>query len=971
MTDTDFIFKQIKILMTEGYFGDEIYKSFRAMHFGQHTNIKVIGDDVYYSHGSKYDGTSWIATTTASAIIKKSGGATTFYANTGLTEGVAFTPTAIITFSSTGTLNVDHIEELTATHGVSVDSVTLKDGGSLTITGGTNTFNLTNGTAVLDVAAGCTVNVDANLTITTALTNQGAAGVLSWGGAYTLTIPATGTAALLATANVFTASQTIQKDAAVALILNTTSAVPTARNFALLASQTSYGDFAIMQSNALGGNPISAGTVRFYISTSGNIGFGGTDALIGDGTYFGNLVCSKPSGAGGTGALFGIKNTNAGDTLSGTWIKSSTSNAGWFVGSNSSGNFQIRYGSGASETTAVAQAVGALSRIEISSSANIQTNYLTNATTNAADTIFTLNHRSTGTAANGFGSILRFALQSSTSYDQLAADINVAWTDATHASRTSAMGFYVVYNGAVSETMRLDGNGSVIINDSGLSTADVRMEGDTATNLFFLDASADVVEIGTTISGAIAKFYPTEITFNETGAATLDFRVEGDTLANLFFIDASADSVFINDTSNNLMTVGLTINQGANDNEIFSLKSSDVAHGATFITETDTFGFFTKYSANDGGFNLYGVSEVTVGANITGVSVTVDTTKTTSSVSSAQVLGGKVVGGALGASSDNQNIFGIQTVRGVASVQTIWLVDKESTMHVLPNGDVSFDVITVQVTGTPTFAWDETNDFFTLNKGISITGGSQYIGDTANANMTIGLTINQGANDDEILVFKSSDVAVGITDYQETDTYANMKKYSANEGGVQLGGWTENIVAIDLSGCYTNSDTTKSTSGLASTIVRSNKKNGTGFGAPTDATNIFALRCHTGASTSTTHIFDENGDITVDGSSTIATYDDYDDVGLLTGLRASLKPYGHELRERFSDWMQYAKPILEEAKIVTYNDDTDGVPFISLKGLHMLEIDAIRQLNEKINVLAKELKETKDKLYLLQGDNYA
>lgn len=47
------------------------------------------------------------------------------------------------------------------------------------------------------------------LTLTTSLTNQGTAGVLNWGGAYTLTVPATGTAALLGTANVFTAPQTI------------------------------------------------------------------------------------------------------------------------------------------------------------------------------------------------------------------------------------------------------------------------------------------------------------------------------------------------------------------------------------------------------------------------------------------------------------------------------------------------------------------------------------------------------------------------------------------------------------------------------------------------------------------------------------------------------------------------------------------------------------------------------------------
>ena len=47
------------------------------------------------------------------------------------------------------------------------------------------------------------------LTLTNSLTNQGGNdGILSWSGAFTLTIPATGTAALLGTANIFTAIQT-------------------------------------------------------------------------------------------------------------------------------------------------------------------------------------------------------------------------------------------------------------------------------------------------------------------------------------------------------------------------------------------------------------------------------------------------------------------------------------------------------------------------------------------------------------------------------------------------------------------------------------------------------------------------------------------------------------------------------------------------------------------------------------------
>jgi len=65
----------------------------------------------------------------------------------------------------TQTVIVDTIDENSPGVGVIVDGVTIKDGGALSITGGTNTFNLTNGTASLDVAAGITAAINSNLTV--------------------------------------------------------------------------------------------------------------------------------------------------------------------------------------------------------------------------------------------------------------------------------------------------------------------------------------------------------------------------------------------------------------------------------------------------------------------------------------------------------------------------------------------------------------------------------------------------------------------------------------------------------------------------------------------------------------------------------------------------------------------------------------------------------------------------------------
>ena len=72
---------------------------------------------------------------------------------------------------------------------------------------------------------------------------------------------------------------------------------------------------------------------------------------------------------------------------------------------------------------------------------------------------------------------------------------------------------------------------------------------------------------------------------------------------------ASTGNVFIGDTDNANSTVGLTINQGANDNEILSLKSSDIGHPFTASTEADTFGYFSKLSPTNGGLVALGFSD--------------------------------------------------------------------------------------------------------------------------------------------------------------------------------------------------------------------------------------------------------------------------------------------------------------------------------------------------------------------------
>lgn len=60
-----------------------------------------------------------------------------------------------------------------------------------------------------------------------------------------------------------------------ALLAVTDSADSAARNWALASNHLVFGDFALLQSNALGGNPVSAGTRRLYVSPAGEVSPGG------------------------------------------------------------------------------------------------------------------------------------------------------------------------------------------------------------------------------------------------------------------------------------------------------------------------------------------------------------------------------------------------------------------------------------------------------------------------------------------------------------------------------------------------------------------------------------------------------------------------------------------------------------------------------------------------------------------------
>lgn len=61
---------------------------------------------------------------------------------------------------------------------------------------------------------------------------------------------------------------------------------------------------------------------------------------------------------------------------------------------------------------------------------------------------------------------------------------------------------------------------------------------------------------------------------------------------------------------------GVCINHGANDGNALTLKNSDVAHGMTALTETDTYASLSKASGGSGGLFIKGFTEGITGIDI-------------------------------------------------------------------------------------------------------------------------------------------------------------------------------------------------------------------------------------------------------------------------------------------------------------------------------------------------------------------
>ena len=205
------------------------------------------------------------------------------------------------------------------------------------------------------------------------------------------------------------------------------------------------------------------------------------------------------------------------------------------------------------------------------------------------------------------------------------------------------------------------------------------------------------------------------------------------------------------------------------------------------------------------------------------------------------------------------------------------------------------------------------------------------------------ITFNQAAEDGNIISFKSSDVAHGVTTRAETDSYMTIQKTNGPDGGGQVYHFRENAEnAMYYHGVGVGSlGTTKSTSESGLISIRAHLK---GSGTDTDGTitsngNMMTIHAHN----TTRFIFDAEGDLHSDSSNT--TFDEYDDAQLARAFDLS---HGRGVVDsKFDKFVAYNHEKLAELQLV--GREKDGTPnhFINVTGMQRLHNGAIWQQYEK------------------------
>ena len=400
-----------------------------------------------------------------------------------------------------------------------------------------------------------------------------------------------------------------------------------------------------------------------------------------------------------------------------------------------------------------------------------------------------------------------------------------------------------------------------------------------------------------------------ETVVNE-GSKDHDFRVETNGLSSGFHIDGGNNGIGIgiaprSDLHASASHVALGVK-----GSLFSQNTTGLGLAGMFLTDN------MYVDADTGAFSAL----------------------TNDQCSSVKLEGGSVI---IEGSTNTPSAGAAPTMQNIASFSNSEIVLNESS------ADVDFRVESN----------NQTHMFF-------IDGGAEFVstGDTAPDVSRLGLCLNQAGNDGNIFTLKSSDVAHGVTDLEETDTFFSLRKFGANDGGVQMrsiAGASSNC-GLFIDTVAGAEDTGKGTGDHGCTNIDAQKDNGTDKTPLASNGNLLTVS----NDNSVKFILDAEGDIHVDGSSSISTYDTYEDAHL---VRAYDLTYGQTskglINSKFDKFINYNHDSLVEAGIIGVpnkkenEDGTEAYGLLNSTAMQRLHNGAIWQQYEKTERLANAMYE--------------
>lgn len=216
--------------------------------------------------------------------------------------------------------------------------------------------------------------------------------------------------------------------------------------------------------------------------------------------------------------------------------------------------------------------------------------------------------------------------------------------------------------------------------------------------------------------------------------------------------------------------------------------------------------------------------------------------------------------------------------------------------------------------------------------------------------------INQGTDDTIILSGGSSDVAHGMTDIAPTADFFTVRKMQGSTGGARVTGLSETGQSgrsLVLEGYSADAPpTTPDASSHGVVNVSAGIKSGTAATAVAADGVCFSVD-NNGTVLLTVQ---GDGDLSVNGSGTLGTFDHHLDGKMARAIRALMAPRDSKLRKDHETLVtQYGKAITDAKLVFLDSKRPDAPPKINLTRLGQFSLDALYQMGARLDALEAQL----------------